>query len=240
MALMGLVGWSGWVMYDYRQWKALGKGGIPYNLKGWWIVQGFKRLAREPFTTDMYLARRDDPEEMSRLEQLPYRQGERPKLGKHPVPHRQITQLPDGALKEQTRQLFDAFVQTHGNDVHYANSFYERHNAAVIVNDLAHAHRIVKSTSGEAAHWHPMDGSMHMIFSANDAKQIIDKGWGERHGLAGVPQHNLPDTYLLIYAPRNAQEMAVVQRLLYAAVNHVGRLGCDCGCGGDIQMDRVA
>ena len=217
-----------WVWHDYHEWKKLGRGAIPYNLKGWWIVRGFSLHTREPFSTRMYDSRLVDANEAARLPELPQRRGQRPRLGRHPVPHRQVTQMPDESIKQATRQLFDRFVQRRAAQVHYANSFYERNNPAVIVTDLQHAHPIVKLTQGEAAHWHPIDGSMHMIFSASDAKQIIEKGWGERHGLAGVPRYTLPDTYLMVYAPRNEQELGIIEQLLHAAVGHVG--ACDCQC----------
>jgi len=50
---------------------------------------------------------------------------------------------------------------------------------------------------------------MHMIFGPSDARTVIEKGWGERHPLSGV-YPGLPVTYLMIYAPRDQEEVAMV------------------------------
>jgi hypothetical protein len=49
---------------------------------------------------------------------------------------------------------------------------------------------------------------------------VIEKGWGERHPLAGV-RLNLPDTYLMIYAPRDTSELEVMQQLVRAAIQNL-------------------
>ena len=58
---------------------------------------------------------------------------------------------------------------------------------------------------------------MHMILSPSDARTVINTGWGERHPLAGV-YAGLPETYLIIYAPRTIEENAVIARILESAV----------------------
>ena len=67
---------------------------------------------------------------------------------------------------------------------------------------------------------------LHKVTSKTSAQQVIGKGWGERHPLAGSPKFNLPDTCLLIYAPRDAQEVGVVSQSLRAAAEHM----CQCQC----------
>ncbi len=85
--------------------------------------------------------------------------------------------------------LFDRFVQVRADQVFYAKSYFEHHNDAVIINGQDHTHPVACITHGEAAH---LDGSMHMIFSPGDARQVIEKGWGERHPLAGAPSQPNP------------------------------------------------
>jgi len=48
---------------------------------------------------------------------------------------------------------------------------------------------------------------------------IIEKGWGEMHGLSGQAL-GLPHSYLMIYAPRNAEEVKVVSMLARAAARY--------------------
>ena len=59
-----------------------------------------------------------------------------------------------------------------------------------------------------------------MILSPSDACTVITGGWGELHGLAGHA-FDLPPTYTLIYAPRDADEVAVVMRILDAAIAYI-------------------
>ena len=61
---------------------------------------------------------------------------------------------------------------------------------------------------------------MHMILSPSDACHVIERGWGELHGLAGHA-FDLPPTYTLIYAPRDDAEAATVMRMLDAAIAYM-------------------
>ena len=230
-ALMGVLTLAAlvlalWVAIDYRQWKALGKGGVPYNFQGWLLVTYFRMHKREPIGTAIYADQIGGPADSVHLYALVSRQGPRPRIGVHPVPHRQLDQLADGDARRRLDEIFDQFVAQNVHAVRYVKSFYEKRNEAVTLLDVSQGHPLAQISQGEIAHIHPADGSMHMIFSPSDAKQVIEKGWGERHPLAGSPKFNLPDTYLLIYAPRNEQEVGVVNQLLCAAVQHL----CVCQC----------
>ena len=59
---------------------------------------------------------------------------------------------------------------------------------------------------------------MHMILSPSDTKEVIQKGWGELHGLAG--QGRAAKTYLMIYSPRTKEELDVARKILEAAVKY--------------------
>jgi hypothetical protein len=80
---------------------------------------------------------------------------------------------------------------------------------------------LVADTKGEIGHIHPADGSMHFSLSPSDAREVLAKGWGELHGLAGqayAPDHRLPVTYTMVYSPRTDAEIAVVRQILEAAI----------------------
>jgi hypothetical protein len=57
---------------------------------------------------------------------------------------------------------------------------------------------------------------MHMILSPSDTKTVIERGWGELHGLAGKG-NSMAKTYLMIYAPRHEKELGVIKKILEAA-----------------------
>lgn len=54
-----------------------------------------------------------------------------------------------------------------------------------------------------------------MTLSLADAKEVIEKGWGLRHKLSGPL---IPVGYLLLYAPRNEEELEVLGRILKAGI----------------------
>jgi hypothetical protein len=63
---------------------------------------------------------------------------------------------------------------------------------------------------------------MHIILSPGDTKEVIEKGWGELHGLAG----NGPaaKTYMMIYSPRNDMELEITKKILEAAVKYASHV----------------
>ena len=63
-------------------------------------------------------------------------------------------------------------------------------------------------------------GSMHMCLSLRDAAAVLDTGWGELHLLAGKtmgPSAKVPRGLVLVYAPRTAEEVSTVVRILGAS-----------------------
>ena len=63
-------------------------------------------------------------------------------------------------------------------------------------------------------HTEPGPGSQHLPIPKPDAEQILANGWGEPHPI----NHLVPDYELLmIYAPRDDQELAVVKTIVTRA-----------------------
>ena len=57
---------------------------------------------------------------------------------------------------------------------------------------------------------------MHLHLRPEDARQVIARGWGELHGLSG--KAGLPRSYALIYAPRDLEELKVIEAILAATI----------------------
>jgi phospholipase/carboxylesterase len=71
----------------------------------------------------------------------------------------------------------------------------------------------------EFAHLHPAyDGSLHMTLPPSVVERVIENGWAERHPLAG--RHGLPSNIVMVYGPRDDDELAVVEDLLRASHAH--------------------
>lgn len=76
-----------------------------------------------------------------------------------------------------------------------------------------------RGIKNEIAHMHiTAEGSSHVTLSLADAEEVMTKGWGERHKLSGK---GLPWGYVLLYAPRNEEEITVLGRLLRAGVRFI-------------------
>lgn len=218
LVLLGVV--LVWARIDYLNWVAIGKGGLPHTLGGWLKMTRLRLQKTDTIGVHIYAPMIGKPDDVARLGDLPARQGSRPRIAVYPIPHRQLDQAPSADTRGLQDALFDAYVEQRSQFVCYQTSHYERHNNAVFVRpDHIHA-AFGHISGGEVAHVHQSDGSMHMIFSPSDCKTVIEKGWGERHPLTGV-YPGLPLTYLMIYAPRNADEVKVVQQFLRAAISNV-------------------
>lgn len=73
-----------------------------------------------------------------------------------------------------------------------------------------------KRTHGEIAHIHiDADGSGHCSMSPADAMEVVEKGWGQRHRLS----HWINIGFVMVYAPRNEEEVEVMRTIFGAAVD---------------------
>lgn len=115
-------------------------------------------------------------------------------------------------------------------DLAIGTSCFEKHGTGLFSKSP-----VTKTCKGEIVHLHGSDGSMHLTLHPDDAKVVLDAGWGERHPLAGVfkkrwflPQ--LPSGFVLLYAPLDDGEIESVLRIISAAAIFVG--------GRDIEASR--
>ena len=76
----------------------------------------------------------------------------------------------------------------------------------------------------EIAHMHGIDGSLHLTLGAEDAGVVIRRGWGERHPLAG---RWLPRGFVMVYAPRNQEELKIMREIIKASAMWVGGVELD-------------
>ncbi len=213
------AGW--WAAGDYRRWRALGPGGLPANWRGWLVTTRLRLRMHDPLAVEPLLARVGEAGDHLRLADLPPRLGKRPRIAPHPVPHRQLDQRAGEAALAALQAVFERAVSADADRLTFAQSWFEKRNRAITARacGCADAH----ASHGEIAHIHPADGSMHMILGPSDTLAVIRAGWGERHGLAGVAL-GLPLTYTLIYAARDARDVATIERILLAAIAHMTRV----------------
>jgi hypothetical protein len=73
----------------------------------------------------------------------------------------------------------------------------------------------------EFAHIHPMpDGSLHAALPPEVAREAEEKGWAEQHPVARMGR--IPPNVVMIYAPRDEEEVGVVAGLVAEAYCYAG------------------
>ena len=92
----------------------------------------------------------------------------------------------------------------------------ERRGQALFLNAKQNVPAVSAKCGGEMAHIHESDLSAHLLMSFADAKEVISKGYGERHRMSGSAV--IPLGYTLVYVPRNLQELDVLMRIFEAAI----------------------
>jgi hypothetical protein len=75
----------------------------------------------------------------------------------------------------------------------------------------------------EIGHFHPWDGSLHIVLSFELAEEAVAAGWAEVHpvALAG----HAPKNRVMLYGPRDEDEVEVLFGLIAAAVRRAGGRG---------------
>ena len=216
---------------DYREYIALGPGGTPATVPGYLRVKflGLFALSNpyEPPVVPLYMTQK-----RGRLSTLPNRQGCRPKT-RGIAPHRQTSQK----VSPEVFALLSATISTmaaENNHIEEGTSCFEKHGPG-----LFSTFPLRRTCRGEICHAHPSDGSLHLTLHPADAKLVLEAGWGERHPLArgGWLERFVPGGFMMMYAPRNEEEVDVVAELIQAAAWWVG--GEDIKTPADIRREHV-
>lgn len=129
------------------------------------------------------------------------------------MPHEQLTQNAPPHLQEA---LFERARSLPGVGV--APSRVSVPGARAFVLDQEHARRRPEAfmAGSEFAHLHPPhDGSLHLLLPQEQAAEVIAKGWGELHPLARMGA--MPPTNLMVFGPRDDEELNVVWRIVQAS-----------------------
>ena len=227
---------------DYQGWYALGASGFPHNVFGW-LLQSLLRLRasrnlRDSSCYDL-ASKSNELERTSFLgDQLPARAGSAPKTGEWVVPHRQLEQVANEEIKKACPQdsyfewvahilqaLKEAIlhmVESESQSLEFGPSKLEGGAPALFIspNSCGSNHTSCSLSPREVFHSHcTADGSSHAVLSAADAKLVLDRGWGERHGFGGKAL-GVPLGYIMIFAPRTMQEVEIVGNIRRAAVRY--------------------
>jgi hypothetical protein len=147
---------------------------------------------------------------------LPRRDGPRPRTTAW-APHIQEDQLaPEemrDALAARVFALPDAEERA-GTVAHPAErAIWLRDGVAVASDDAFLGNR-------EIGHFHPWDGSLHIVLDPALAEEAVEAGWAEVHPVAKAG--HAPTNRVMLYGPRDEQEVEVLFGLIAAAVRRAG------------------
>jgi hypothetical protein len=144
---------------------------------------------------------------------LPTRRGPRPRTT--PTnPHAQLDQQPDGTdvREELARRLFSlAGIEERPSAISVPGA-----RALWLADPSAGGPPEAFLVGREFAHLHPEpDQSLHAMLPARLADDANREGWVELHPVARLGL--IPETAVMIYAPRDEEELEVVERLVRAS-----------------------
>lgn len=148
------------------------------------------------------------PDPLAALE-LPYRAGQKPDTT--PTnPHQQLNQ---NAPAEIYTALIDRAFAFPGVERRPSLISVPGAQALHLAPDVSAGPREAFMIQREFAHVHPpYDGSLHLMLPLNTVKEVLAKGWGEPHPVVRLGM--IPPTAVMVYAPRDADELEVVLRIL--------------------------
>src|SRR5215208_6329595 len=155
---------------------------------------------------------------------LPKRSGARPKTT--PTnPHTQLEQNPEREVVEELARRVFAFpgVEERPSAISVPGA-----RALWLREDVPAGPREAFMIGREFAHIHPMpDGSLHAALPPEVAGEAVEKGWAEQHPVARLGY--IPENVVMIYAPRDAEEIGVVAGLVVEAYRYAGGTAPDIG-----------
>ena len=197
------------VRNDYLNFLLLGPGGTPPTLVGylrllWFRMFALRDVYHSPPEADPNLAPSRGILRSGDQEELPYRPGPRPQVAGL-APQRQLDQQASNTCYGQLRAAVETLTREHPDTLSIATSCIEKHGFG-----LFSRHPVNVWGQGEIFHIHDSEKSMHMSLHPDDIKEVLDKGWGQRHPLAfsGWVKAPLPTTFVMIYAPRGEPPLA--------------------------------
>ncbi|KAG5655861.1 hypothetical protein KAF25_000781 [Fusarium avenaceum] len=204
---------------DYRGYLALGPGGLPHNVVGWLGQMLLKPLCKEPFGTVCYdetaLGKAGPNGHVAFLSEkdVPAREGPRPAIASYTAPSRQVSDFADESIIERYQEFLRSLASESPSKLKIATSIVERRGPALFAISEGELHPVAQRTKGEIAHMHASDGSSHVNLAPKDAKLVLERGWGQRHPLAGTILYL---GNVMVYAPRNEEELEVVESITRA------------------------
>ncbi len=148
---------------------------------------------------------------------LPKRSGSRPRT----TPTNPHTQLEQNPQREVTEELARRVFALPGVEERPSAISVPGARALWLREDVPAGPPKAFMIGREFAHIHPMpDGSLHAALPPEVAQEAVEEGWAEQHPVARMGY--IPQNVVMIYAPRDVQEIEVVAGLVVEAYRYAG------------------
>ncbi|KND89500.1 hypothetical protein TOPH_05886 [Tolypocladium ophioglossoides CBS 100239] len=207
------------VRNDYHNFINLGPGGTPSTFQGYLRVSWLRLWAlRDPFSAPKPDPDRVPSQGILRRQALPYRVGPRP-LVAGIAPQRQLDQHGSRQCYLSLRRAMETLSIRNPLKFGTERSCIEKHGLALFAR-----HPLQTNCQGEICHVHDSDHSMHMCLHPDDIREILSKGWGQRHPLArkdSLLHMPVSHDFVMVYAPRNEQELQITYKIIEAAIWYI-------------------
>ncbi|OAL53660.1 hypothetical protein IQ07DRAFT_502241 [Pyrenochaeta sp. DS3sAY3a] len=206
-------------LYDFKSWQSSGTGGTPPTLQGYLKIRrwGLYLLSTRQNLLDSSPIPDSGPSYIN-PQKVPSRAGQRPSLTRWTLPQRQFPDKITPAAASSLHSLMQGFAsmppyskyiesrpsKTEGGT---GPAIYVKPDVKTI---NPNAHKIFY----EVAHVHPAENSLHVYVSPKDARLVMQKGWGQRFPVTWLA----PPSWIMVYAPRNEEEVEIVKEIVRAAV----------------------
>jgi hypothetical protein len=206
-----------WTVWDFQEWKSFGTGGTPPTWAGYWRMTRFRvdRLMSSDDLRDASPLKTEGPRYLKAG--LTRREGGRPKLMSRTMPQRQRPERIDDQARKRLQSMMHTLAEKHPKLLEAKLSKTEGRTTEAIYAkpDLPKLNPQAKSPilDHEIAHAHPSENSLHVWLSDPDARTVIEAGWGERFPLPFVNSG-----WTMVYAPRNVQEVELVEGIVKAGI----------------------
>jgi phospholipase/carboxylesterase len=149
--------------------------------------------------------------------ELPHREAERPEVS-WTIPQEQRSQNSPHAVQNE---LFERIARLPGVTSRQSAISVPGARGFFVAPDAGPLDAFLVPRAGEFAHLHPEhDGSLHLALPAEQARDVVAKGWGVAHPLAGV---RLARGMVMVYGPRTTAELEVVTGIV--ATSHAYATG---------------
>lgn len=201
---------------DYKAFLSLGPGGTPSTFPGYLKITCLRLFAlSDPYTPPQILGTICPSIGHFGTDSsiLPQRVGPRPRIAGI-APQRQLDQWGCQTCHLALRRAIEKSASKDPQRLQVGVSCFEKNGFALFAVKPLNI-----TCRGEICHIHFSDRSLHLTLHPKDAKVILERGWGQRHPLAkgGWMSKYVPKEFVMVYAPRDMNEVVVVLRIIEAA-----------------------